>query len=90
MTIYVVYGSTGEYPDHEEWPVRAFMEKRKAEWFVLKADERAAEIAERSRRGRMIMYNSDTGEKSEYDPSLRIDYTGTNYAIWEVELELNL
>ena len=34
MKIYLVIGSRGEYSDHQEWPIKAFKEKDKAQQFV--------------------------------------------------------
>ena len=42
--IYVVMGTTGEYSDKTEWPVKAFFDLSKAEDVVVKATARAAEL----------------------------------------------
>lgn len=77
-------GSTGEYSDHFEWMVKAFYSKEKAEKLVVNADRRAKEI--------FVQFKNDYRDwqdkvKNEYDPNMQLDYTGTNYHIYEVELE---
>jgi hypothetical protein len=37
--VYVVFGSTGEYSDHQEWPVVAYTDEERAKDHVLRADE---------------------------------------------------
>ncbi len=80
--IYVVIGTTGEYSDKTEWPVKAFFDLSKAEDVVVKATARAAELdAKRESRYRA------GEEKNEYDPNMQMDYTGTWYEIMKVYLE---
>lgn len=88
--IYVVAGSTGEYSDHREWVVCYFVDEAKAQKVVellsaltrlhrvdyqdsgvLEADYKARRQAEEAIK--------------KFDPYFQVDYTGTNYMIWEVD-----
>lgn len=82
MKIYVVEGATGEYSDHREWPVKAYVSEDKAKQHVVKATQRGNEIFAQSGS----KYGPHEGE-NEYDPNMRIDYTGVRYNYYEVELE---
>jgi hypothetical protein len=83
--IYVVYGSTGEYSDHCEWPVRAFDSEQKAKDFVIKVSQRANEIFDK--------YKDETyrwdyeKEQNEHDPWMQLDYTGVYYTYWNVPFD---
>lgn len=83
--IYMVYGMTGEYSDHIEWPVRAFADEEKAKELVLKASERAKEIYARWQNSYMGFPKPK--EQNEYDPGMDIDFSGTTYAYWVVPFE---
>lgn len=76
-TLYVVMGTTGEYSDRTEWPVRAFLDETKAADLVLRAEAEARQLA----------YRSDHSRKSAADPNFRMDYTGTEYYIMPVPLD---
>lgn len=79
-TIYLVVGETGEHADRTEWLVAAYLSKKRAETHAKRAEERAREIEKKGNSlGRPC-------ERSEFDPNLRIDYTGTNYRIESVPL----
>jgi hypothetical protein len=81
QTIYVVMGTTGEYSDRTEWPVVAFCQKDTAEKLIEQATKRAKEI-EATREER---YYVERG-CNEFDPDMTMDYTGTYYFLYEVEL----
>lgn len=84
MKIYVVTGSTGEYSDRTEWPVRAFRTQAQAEELVERASARARELfQERESKGG---WGYDYSGKNAYDPRMQMDYTGTTYYVGEVEL----
>ena len=84
-TIYLVSGSTGEYSDRRDWVVRAFRSKENAQGFVVTCEN-------------FVQKHWPDGDKSYYehpfsckheggpDPSVHMDYTGTEYSIEEVEL----
>lgn len=80
--IYLVIGETGEHGDREEWPVIAYLSKRRARTHARRAAKRAADIHARPD----FSCVEPRAEKSEYDPNLRIDYTGTTYRVEEVPL----
>lgn len=87
--IYIVMGTTGEYSDRTEWPVKAFFNKQKAERLVRLASERAREIFSSLHSDwynvRKALSQGDI--KNEYDSNFQIDYTGTLYFLSETELE---
>ena len=80
--IYVVEGTTGEYSDSMDWPVMAYRDEEAAKAHVVRATERAKEI-EVSRADR---YNVPEGA-NEHDPHMLMDYTGTHYNYYAVELK---
>lgn len=80
MKVYVVMGSTGEYSDHNEWVVGAFLSEGKAKERVELASTRARELTLPD-----YPYMKE-GEKNEYDPEFRADYTGTNYFYYTVSV----
>ena len=82
-TIYVVFGTTGEYSDRTEWPVKAYASLKKAKTHILEADKVADAIFVK-REGRMSSTNEET---NPFDEDFRMDYTGTSYYYIETELE---
>lgn len=97
-TIYVVEGSTGEYSDHCEWPVAAYSRLEDAQARILRCEEgyRAA-CAECKRKGCEPAFELDdvptpcyqhraTGT-NPHDPDMQVDYTGTRYSYFEVDLD---
>lgn len=85
LTVYVVRGSTGEYSDRSEWPVRAFMSETEAQALVLAATDRARAI-EYERRDRCDLVGVDSRLTNEYDSNMSMDYNGTFYNYETVEL----
>jgi ribosomal protein L6P/L9E len=83
MTIYIVEGSTGEYSDHQEWPVIAYKNEEDAKAHVEQASAFAREIMAGSKSH---MYNDIRDAKNPYDVNMRIDYTGVNYRYYSIEL----
>ncbi len=83
MKIYVVSGSTGEYSDRSEWPVKAFASKEKAEELVAAATARAKQIE----ATRPSKYGLPAKGLNEFDPEMWMDYTGTSYEMAEVEFD---
>jgi len=78
--VYVVIGTTGEYSDHTEWPVISYLDKREARKHVENATRRAKQIEMRED------YGHPDRLQNQYDPDMRMDYTGTTYFLWEVDL----
>lgn len=83
VPIYVVMGGTGEYSDREEWPVKAFIEKKDAEQLVVDATKVSKLIDMRDYDARRAI----TKDTNPFDPNMKMDYTGTYYYIIETELE---
>ena len=82
--VYVVMGSTGEYSDHVEWPVRAFLLETKAQQFV-EACTREHERISYARSGFWIQRRVEVDHA--LDPNYQCDYTGTRYYILSVEMD---
>jgi hypothetical protein len=82
MKIWIVEGTTGEYIDRNDWVVCAYYSKQKAEEHARKAMLRAKEIE----KTRESSYHVPEGV-NEFDPDMRMDYTGTEYFTIECELK---
>ena len=81
--IYIVQGTTGEYSDRSDWLVCAYRTKEAAETRARNAMLRAMEI----KNAKPDQYsNIPEGMKNEFDKSMSMDYTGTEYTVLEVEL----
>lgn len=82
-TLYVVMGETGEYSDRSEWPIRAFVDKAKAETFVRGGDDFL--------RANGAHYDSPhaPGHSLPENPwgISGCDYTGARLYMMEVELD---
>jgi hypothetical protein len=86
-TVWVVMGTTGEYSDRNEWPVRAFFDETAAQEHIEKATKRSAELI-------ALVADCDGGRYSteamalersnEFDPDMQTDYTGTQYFVYVV------
>lgn len=81
MKIYVVEGSTGEYSDHREWLVKAFVNEECAQDFVERVGREYRRLEQECEGDRW-----NIGDNS-LDPYMQTDYTGTNYRYFEVELD---
>ena len=97
--IWLVEGATGEYSDHTEWPVCFYYDEAKAKEHVekaaaryrdiaaiLKADEDAEDCSGTCIRGPSAECPKHKDLKNEWDPTMQVDYTGTNYRCYPVEL----
>lgn len=77
--IYLVVGGTGEYSDHTEWTVCAFINKARAEAHQEKCAFEAQKIfAEFGYPGANEHLRNN---KQACDPEMHFDYTGTNYFV---------
>lgn len=89
---YVVQGSTGEYSDHREWIVCAFVDEKKAKNFCEKCDAlaREAENEITASDGNAYELNDVKHGKMllKLDEDARRDYTGTIYKMFKVELRI--
>jgi hypothetical protein len=79
-------GSTGEYSDRTEWAVLAFTSEAKAAAHCTLATARAHEIQQALGQSPAGMQHY---ENNEYDPDMRMDYTGTSYYVLVVPLAHN-
>lgn len=82
-TIYVVFGSTGEYSDRQKWLVKAFHHEDDAKQLVEDATKSADSIYAKYGREHYGPYNG----KNTFDPDMRMEYTGTRYYYKSVGLE---
>lgn len=86
-SIHVVMGTTGEYSDRSEWPVKAFSAQEKAEalvkelvaWAVVKGVH-----SSQSGRGFADYATRNKWAAECPDPNFQCDYTGTNWYTMEV------
>lgn len=83
--VYVVEGSTGEYSDRTEWPVIAYESEDRAKQHVLNASAEARKILNERQE---IGWHETAGKglKNRFDPGMRMDYTGTFYSYYEVDV----
>ena len=79
MKIYTVEGSTGEYEDRRTWSVKAFKSKKKADELCYKLNKAADK---RGDNKKIQEYLKEAG-----DPYASVDYGGTNYYVYDLELE---
>jgi hypothetical protein len=86
-TVYIVMGRTGEYSDYRDWPVKAFLDQKKAEQL---RDELNQWCKERGLHMSGRDYPWKEQPKPEADPNFNVDYNGTEYGIMEVPLEIEL
>jgi len=89
MRLHLVIGSTGEYSDRSEWPVRAFKSKAGAEDFI-----KTLEAEYRKFEGENCGYQRPDQEgkslddaMKKLDPKFEEDYTGTMWHLDFVEYE---
>ena len=80
MKIFVVNGTTGEYSDRTEWLVAAYTREEDAWKHVEKATEYV-----QAWRSTHTRYETRC-PPGPFDPNLQMDYTGTDYTYFEIEL----
>jgi len=85
--IYVVYGTTGEYSDRDEWPVKAFLAEVAAENFANELDNKATELGLHDGKLDYRATNVQLPMLRELDPNASCDYTGVQYNFYEVDLD---
>lgn len=81
--IWIVAGTTGEYSDRSDWAVCAYRSEEAANRHVSKAQLRAKEL---EKAGWRSVYPFSEREVNEYDHKMSMDYTGTEYFTYSVEL----
>ena len=79
--IYLVWGTTGEYDDRQDWVVCAYADKQAAQDHVAAAQTEAGRIANSGKR------TWEVGGCNKYDKGFQLDrMTGTEYTVGTVEL----
>lgn len=91
MKIYIVVGYTGEFSDRTEWNVAAYTSRDKAEAHAKGATQylvpaNGAFGMPSAKFGVKASYNQRDHLQSVWDPNCRMNYTGTDYYVNEVEL----
>lgn len=84
--VYIVSGSTGEYSDHQEWYVAAYLSEVAAANRVQECQLFANELMTRSDERYEDMDKWDAALRGGPDPGIQFDYTGTQYAVHPVDL----
>lgn len=96
VPLFVVGGQSGEYSDRSEWTVGAFLSR-------AAADKKEAECTDFARKHRVHRDQPDACNYEERevflasvrdgslvapDPAIRVDYTGSDYCVYEMPLLL--
>lgn len=81
--VYVVYGTTGEYSDRQEWTVKAFVNEERAKRFAGACQDEVTRL--KALYGDELRWNK--ADIHKYDPQFKWDYTGTDYWVDEIELD---
>lgn len=97
MKIHVIFGQTGEYSDHTDWPVKGFLDAAKAEVVELELTKAAKKhhdaykvwIKENAGRRWDANFYAEHPEPKYAggDTRYQHDYTGTDYYTIEVDVE---
>jgi len=89
MKVYIVWGDTGVYDDRSIWIAKIFKNKTKAESFRLECQKYADYMMEDipDEQG-LTMPRYYAEEYNGPDERFRIDYTGTDYTVFEDEVEV--
>ncbi len=91
-TVYVLYGTTGEYSDKSTWSIGAYLCKDKA---VARMDLLNGILIQHKvhwdssiyvDRNSIDLVLDEMKSHPNGDPNLRIDYTGAKYEIEEIQL----
>ena len=77
--LHVVIGRTGEYSDRDEWMVAAYADEALAQRHATLASDVA-----RTFEG--TDWDVRDAATNQYDPHMRIDYTGTSYYVCAVPM----
>lgn len=76
--IWIVYGKTGEYADYREWTVCAYNDEKSAENHA----QAALEWYQQNGGINLRCYYG----KNPYDKDMSVDYTGTEWGIYSIDL----
>lgn len=85
MKVWIVEGATGEYEDSFNWIAKAFVSEERAKAFQAKLDDI---LKENQLHYENIAGNQDVpDELSKLDPNVDVDYTGSRYVVYSIEVE---
>jgi hypothetical protein len=91
MTIYIIFGATGEYSDHRRWIVKACASEDQATKFVDKINKWLVKNDFHYDRNNRGTWENDYERRHDavcpLDPKFHCDYTGTEYYYEPCELE---
>ena len=82
MKIHILIGGSGEYSDHNEWIVGAFINIKSAKNYMKLCTDVVKEL-EKKHDGNWHRIREDS---SPFDPQFSYDYTGVDYSIQQTEL----
>ena len=82
VEIYVVEGSTGEYSDHTEWLIAAYLNEEDAKKHVLCATEKAEQLG--ATENTDVFWDRDG--QNEWDPNMQCDYKGVFYNYYKLPI----
>ena len=91
MNIFVVFGSSGEYSDRNEWMVCAFRSEEAAQKKVTELTEKMQELGVTQANHQFSaewydLREEATAKMRQLDENFYMDYTGTSYYIAETNL----
>lgn len=84
--VWVVMGSTGEFSDRTEWPVIGFTSEIGAMECIAALDEKMQQMPQEWRKDRWAHQSKIKAHMAALDPQFMMDYTGTKYFFYEVEI----
>lgn len=94
MKIYIVQGECGEYSDRSQWIVKAFKDKKKADFFVERIELLVPTIRQNYydneddfEKQAIFLCDFMKSELKHLDPDLRCYYDGS-FEHWVEEVEL--
>ena len=100
ITVFVVFGSTGEYSDRSEWPIVAVQSEERAKSLVTQLDAKARELGISASQYKYLKnttarYGADfDAAKEAMDAVLSgaivdaVDYTGVRFYYTDVPFEV--
>lgn len=86
MKIFIVTGETGEYSDHTGWFDGAYLSEEKAKNRVLELEGYLKTFGEHQSLNYKERKEVET-KMREFDEQFELDYTGTRYFYFEVEVK---
>lgn len=87
--IYIVMGTTGEYSERSEWPVCAYTDQQQAQKHAADASAVAREELVKCEADGAYYdaFDERRATVNPYDPNMDLNYNGTSYFLYEVELK---